>query len=188
MTSAKAEGAPADPAADEAQASRVLSPVVSAIVNTAAAAAAERAAPGDVTHGLVSALRHLRAAIDDQAGFAMAASMDNAIQARIMVENLRTLRVAGSPPRPVRLPPVGPGVVAASAIFESAAESCLAINALAPDNEPLEHAIVAFTAQLFETLGGMPEWGELKAELHRPHGRGAEIAAAVLPATGATVH
>lgn len=188
MTSAEAEGAPADTAAEEAKGMRALSPVVAAIVDSAAAAAAERAPPADVTHGVVSALRHLRAAIDDQAGFAMAASMDNAIQARILVENLRTLRLSGSPPPPVRLPPVGASAVVASAIFESAAESCLAVNALAPDNEPLEHAIVAFTAQLFQQLGGMPEWGELKAELHRPHGRAADIAAAVLPATGATLH
>lgn len=188
MTSAEPEAAPADTAADEVAGAQAMSPVVAAIVDSAAAAAAERAAPADVTHGLVGALRHLRAAIDDQAGFAMAASMDNAIQARIMVENLRVLRLSGSPPHPVRLPPVGASAVVATAIFESAAESCLAINALAPDNGPLEHAIVAFTAQLFEQLGGMPEWGELKAELHRPHGRAADIAAAVLPATGATLH
>lgn len=188
MTSAQPESATGEAAGEEGPGGRPLSPVVAAIINSAAAAAAQRADTADITHGLVSALRHLRAAIDDQAGFAMAASMDNAIQARIMVENLRGLRLSGSPPPPVRLPPVGAGAVVASAIFESAAESCLAVNALAPDNEPLEHAIVAFTAQLFQRLGGMPEWGELKAALHRPHGRASDIVAAVLPATGATLH
>ncbi len=145
-----------------------LSPVVTAILGTAVAAAARRGASGDVAHGLIAGLRVLRATVEEEAGYTMAAAVDTAIHTRLLVDNLAILRSTGHAPRAIPLPPPGPGASAATAIFENAAESCLTINGHAGDNRPLEQAVFAFTAQLLHQLGGAPEWRCLAGELRRP--------------------
>ncbi|ALG71020.1 hypothetical protein VY88_03740 [Azospirillum thiophilum] len=145
-----------------------LSPVVAAILGTALTAAAKRGGSGDVVRGLIAGLRILRATVEEEAGYTMAAAVDNAIRTRLLADNLSRLRVSGQTPQAVPLPGPGPGSSAAAAIFESAAESCLTVNAHAEDNGPLEHAVFAFTAQLLQQLGGAPEWRSLAGELRRP--------------------
>lgn len=145
-----------------------LSPVVAAILGTAVAAAAKRGGNGDVVRGLIAGLRILRATVEEEAGYTMAAAVDNAIRTRLLADNLSRLRVSGEKPQAVPLPDPGPGASAAAAIFESAAESCLTVNAHAEDNGPLETAVFAFTAQLLQQLGGAPEWRSLVGELRRP--------------------
>ncbi|MBP2299428.1 hypothetical protein [Azospirillum picis] len=145
-----------------------LSPVVAAILGTAVAAAAKRGGSGDVARGLIAGLRILRATVEEEAGYTMAAAVDNAIRTRLLADNLSQLRVTGQKPEAVPLPVPGPGATAAAAIFESAAESCLTVNAHAEDNGPLEHAVFAFTAQLLQQLGGAPDWRSLAGELRRP--------------------
>lgn len=157
-------------------------PVVSAILATALAAAEKRASPGDVAHGVLAALRRLRATADEEAGDAMVAAIDAAIRQNLLTGGLTDRR---GPATIAALPPVGPGAAAAAVIMESAAESCLAVNAHAPDNEPLEIAVNALTFQIGRHLGGAPGWEEVERELHRPlahHGVGA-----ILPA-GAVIH
>lgn len=145
-----------------------LSPVVAAILGTAVAAAAKRGASGDVARGLIAGLRVLRATVEEEAGYTMAAAVDTAIRTRLLVDNLAKLRTTGHEPEAIPLPLPGPGASAAAAIFESAAESCLTVNGHAEDNGPLEHAVFAFTAQLLQQLGGAPEWRCLAGELRRP--------------------
>lgn len=147
-----------------------LSPVVTAILGTAVAAAAKRGASGDVVRGLIAGLRVLRATVEEEAGYTMAAAVDTAIRTRLLVDNLSKFRTTGLEPEAIPLPAPGPGATAAAAIFESAAESCLTVNAHAEDNGPLEHAVFAFTTQLLQQLGGAPEWRCLAGELRRPNG------------------
>ncbi|MCG5241787.1 hypothetical protein [Azospirillum doebereinerae] len=157
--------APNQPAEGES-----LSPVVAAILGTAVAAAAKRGASGDVARGLIAGLRVLRATVEEEAGYTMAAAVDTAIRTRLLVDNLAKLRTTGQEPEAIPLPAPGPGAGAAAAIFESAAESCLTVNAHAEDNGPLEHAVFAFTTQLLQQLGGAPEWRSLVGELRRASG------------------
>ncbi len=145
-----------------------LSPVVTAILGTAVAAAAKRGASGDVARGLIAGLRVLRATVEEEAGYTMAAAFDTAIRTRLLVDNLAKLRTTGHEPEAIPLPAPGPAATATVAIFESAAESCLTINSHAEDNGPLEHAVFAFTTQLLQQLGGAPEWRCLAGELRRP--------------------
>jgi len=163
-------------------------PVVTAIVATAVAAAGKRGSAGDVVHGLIAGLRHLRAAVDEEAGYAMAAAIDQAIHSSLLAGNLESLRLTGSTPAPVPLPVPGPGATAAAVIVSSATDSCLAVNAHADDNRPLEHAVFALTNQLVKQLGGAPDWPALERELHRPYTLNGPVAAAVLPVQGVTVH
>ncbi|AWK87539.1 hypothetical protein [Azospirillum thermophilum] len=154
------------------------SPVVAAILGTAVAAAAKRGGTGDVAHGLIAGLRILRSTVEEEAGYSMAAAVDTAIRTRLLVENMSRLRTTGQEPVAIPLPPPGPGATAAAAIFESAAESCLTVNAHAADNAPLEQAVFAFTTQLLQQLGGAPEWRDLSGALRRrgPGGLDAEEA------------
>ncbi|CAO3373302.1 hypothetical protein [Azospirillum argentinense] len=145
-----------------------MAPVVTAILGTAIAAAAKRAGTADVAHGVIAGLRLLRSAAESEAGYTMGAAIDTAIRTRLLVENLSALRTTGSAPAPVPLPAPGAGVAIASAIFVSAAESCLTVNAHAEDNGPLEMAVFAFSTQLIQQLGGSPDWRDLMRELHRP--------------------
>lgn len=163
-------------------------PVVTAIVTNAVAAAGKRGSAGDVAHGLIAGLRHLRAAVDEEAGYAMAAAIDQAIHSSLLAGNLERLRQTGSTPAPVPLPDPGPGANAAAVIVSSATDSCLAVNAHADDNRPLEHAVFILTSQLVNQLGGAPDWQALEKELHRPYGLNGPVAAAVLPVRGVTVH
>lgn len=177
--------APAQPQVPEVDATL---PVVNAIVATAVAAAGKRGSAGDVAHGLIAGLRHLRAAVDEEAGYAMAAAIDQAIRSSLLAGNLERLRLTGSTPVPVPLPDPGPGATAAAIIVSSATDSCLAVNAHADDNGPLEHAVFALTSQLVSQLGGAPDWPALEKELHRPYDLNGPVAAAVLPVRGVTVH
>ena len=179
----EATGAPA--AAEETV---TMAPVVNAILATAVAAAAKRADGGDVAHGIIAGLRLLRSAVEAEAGYAMASAIDTAVRTRLLVENLSALRSTGRTPQAVALPPPGPGASVAAAIFVSAAESCLTVNAHAPDNAPLELAVFAFSTQLVQQLGGAPEWPALAGELHRPCVRRDAAQTAALPAGGGTVH
>lgn len=159
--------APNQPAEGES-----LSPVVAAILGTAVAAAAKRGESGDVARGLIAGLRVLRATVEVEAGYTMAAAVDTAIRTRLLVDNLAKLRTTGQTPEAIPLPLPGPAATTTTAIFESAAESCLTVNAHAEDNGPLEHAVFAFTTQLLQQLGGAPEWRCLAGELRRPFGDG----------------
>lgn len=156
-------------------------PVVGAILATAISAAEKRASPADVAHGVIAALRHLRATADEQAGDAMASAIDAAVRQHLPAGPLSQIR-----PTVSVLPPAGPGAATAAMIMESAADSCLAINAHAPDNGPLEIAVNALTLQMLRHLDGAPEWETVERELHRPterHGAGP-----ILPFRGVTVH
>lgn len=165
-----------------------MAPVVNAILGTAVAAAAKRAAAADVVHGIVAGLRLLRSAAEAEAGYTMAAAIDTAIRTRLLVENLSALRTTGHEPVPVPLPAPGPNIAISAAIFVSAAESCLTVNAHAEDNAPLELAVFAFSTQLIQQLGGVPEWRTLMRELHRPTESRDEAPETVLPAGGITIH
>ncbi len=182
--------AAADHDADEPRhvVAQTMAPVVQAVIASALHAARERSGPGDVAHGLIAGLRHLRTAADEQGGYAVAAAIDTAVRTRILAENLEAARRDGRRPDPVALPAAGPALAVATAILENAADSCLAVNAHAPDNGPLEIAVFALTGQLIQHLGGAPDWRDVERELHRPSARHGAVSSAVLPAAGATVH
>lgn len=187
------DGAPAadSPAADSAVADSSVAmvaepfPVVGAVVASAVSAAEKRASPADVAYGVVAALRRLRAAADEEAGYAMAAAVDTAIRRNLLAGSLAELRRTGRNPPHVVLPTAGPGAASAAAIMESAADSCLAINAYAPDNGPFEAAVGVLTHQIGRHLDGEPAWESVERELHRP---AAQSGGFILPLQGATVH
>ncbi|WP_247887351.1 hypothetical protein [Azospirillum sp. SYSU D00513] len=174
---------------DHIEAAASTSPVVGAILGTALNAASRRGSAPDVVHGLIAGLRLLRTAVEQEAGYAMAAAVDSAIRTRLLVDNLSKLRSSGIEPDSVPLPTPGPEATAAVAIFENAAKSCLAVNAHAEDNTPLEQALFAFTSQLLQELGGAPAWAELMRELRLSKEGQRVVAMAILPNDGAaTVH
>lgn len=163
-------------------------PVVNAIIATAASAALKRGTEGDVGLGVIAALRRLRATAQEEAGLSVVAAIDTVIRSRLLAENLTRLRAGGAAPDAIVIPAPGRGANAAAAIFESAADSCLAVNAHAPDNGPLELAVYALTGQMVQRFGGTPAWPALKDELDRPLGGHIPVPTSVLPIEGAPMH
>ncbi|HEY0835315.1 MAG TPA: hypothetical protein VGE72_15540 [Azospirillum sp.] len=163
-------------------------PVVNAIIATATSAALKRGSEEDVGLGVIAALRRLRATAQEEAGLTVVAAIDTVIRSRLLAENLTHLRASGAPPDAITIPAAGRGTNTAAAIFESAADSCLAVNAHAPDNGPLELAVYALTGQLVQRFGGTPAWPALKDELDRPLGGHIAAPTSVLPIEGAPVH
>lgn len=164
-----------------------MATVVKSILESAMTVASRRGGSGDVVHGLIAGLRLLRSVVEDEVGAAMVSAMDNAVRSRMLIEKMAQMRHSGRMPEPVSLPEPGHGLTATAAIFQSAAESCLTINAHAEDNGPLELAISGFSAQLLERLGGAPDWPELSRELRRPFERSLSVETTVLP-EGGTIH
>lgn len=165
-----------------------LAPVIGSIVSSAVAVAGRRAPPADVANGLLSALRRVRNAVDDQGGYAMAASIDGAIRTRMMADNLDILRRTGVVPQPRRLPPAGPSTAAAAAILASAVDSCLAVNAMTDDNAPLDFMVYLLSTHLLIHLGGAPEWGDLVSALHRSEATDVVVQASDALSESATLH
>lgn len=163
-------------------------PVVNAIIASAAVVALKRGSEHDVGLGVIAALRRLRATAAEEAGLAVVAAIDTVIRSRLLSENLTCLRTSGAAPHGVAIPAPGRGANAAAVIFEAAADSCLAVNAHAPDNGPLELAVYALTGQMVQRFGGAPEWPVLKDELDRPLAAHIPAPASVLPDDGASVH
>lgn len=165
-----------------------MSKVVNAIIGTALDAAMRRGTPKDVALGLIAGLRQIRFAADEAAGFTAASAIDGAIQAQIISDGLTAMRRTGVQPKSVHLPQPGVSTSNVAAIFEGAADACLAVNAHAEDNEPLHYAVLVMASQLVLQLGGTPNWGELQAELHRHHEPHSPIPVPVLPTEGTTIH
>lgn len=163
-------------------------PVVTAILASAISVAEERASSGDVVHGVLAALRHLRHTADEEAGYAMASAIDTSVRNSLLVSGMSERRRIGHEPITAPLPPAGPGASIASIIMESAADSCLAVNAHAPDNEPLEIAVNALAMQIGSHLNGLPAWDDVEREMRRPAERHGPGPAAILPIGGATIH
>ena len=73
---------------------------------------------------------------------------------------------------PVALPPPGMAAVRAAAILEDVAVSCLVLDGYFSGNTALKLAAQAMTRRLLETMGGAPDWSEIRKTL-----RGHEVEA-----------
>ena len=118
-----------------------------------------RSSTEHVAVGIIAALRRLHAAVHELGGEAMASSMRATLRDIIMAHNLERLRETRRVPQPVPLPAPTPEARFAVAVLEDAANSCLALNTLTPDNGCLHLAICLLAERLIDTLGGAPDYG-----------------------------
>jgi hypothetical protein len=139
--------------------------VIEAVIDAAVEMVATCGSREDAANGIVAALRRIRATLDEQVGYAVAAAMDAMLRDLVVSYNLQLRRATRREPRPVELPRIGPGAARAAAIFEDAARNCIAFNARTPDNSHLHQAICLLANRLFRLLAGTPDPAALLARL-----------------------
>lgn len=161
-----------------------LHSLIGTVIASAMDRASRDAGPGDLAHGLLAALRRLRAIVGVQAGYAAACSLDDGIHEFLLG---RAMEGFGTGAAPVALPPRGPNAFRACAILEDTAMSCLTLNAFFKGNTALDIAVRVFSERLVECLGGVPSWGVVIDELRSQEAE-AEEAASDDRWTSAAVH
>jgi hypothetical protein len=138
---------------------------VQAVLQVAFRTAEARSSAEHVAIGVIAALRRLHAAVHEAGGEAMASFMRATLRDVILARNLECLRETTRVPQPVPLPAPTPSARFAIAVLEDAANSCLMLNALTPDNGCLHLAIRLLAERLIDTLGGAPDYGTLADRL-----------------------
>ena len=123
-----------------------------------------RGSVGDVAHGLIAALKRIRAAIEDDGGYTMVSTLDGAIRDRLIIRGLRAVR-SGEREIPVIMPvPVpGPRALATETIMVAAAETCVIYGADEPTIAGLFYTAFTLVDRLIEALHGAPTCDDLLA-------------------------
>ena len=134
-----------------------LQPLIDTVVSSLINQVARDTGKGDLAHGLLAGLRRIRGLAGLQAGHGAACAIDDGIHEQILV---RAMENFGVPP--VALPPPGMAAVRAAAILEDVAVSCLVLDGYFSGNTALKLAAQAMTRRLLETMGGAPDWSEIR--------------------------
>ena len=120
----------------------------------------KHAGMGDVAHGLLTALRRVRVAVEEVGGYPMVSILDGAIRDRLIIRKLRQNRsgdreVLAAMPRP------GAGAPVAEIILVDAAETCLVYAAQRADTSDLLLTVFVLLDRLIETLHSGVDGAEL---------------------------
>ncbi len=161
--------------------------VIAAILETTVQTAQRRGASKElVALGIIAALRRIHAAVEE-ASEAMALGVRATILNLITARNLERLRGTKTTPVPAPLPEAGSSQDwAVIALFEDAANSCLALNAFMAGNDAIDQAILLLTERLIAVLGAPPDYAKL---IDRIAGStGGPIALALLQGTSAALN
>lgn len=151
--------------------------VVAAILATASQTAQGRGASREaIVLGIIAALRRLHIAVQD-ASESMSLAVRATIRDIIIARNLERRRASKTTPEPASLPPGRESDRAATAIFEDAANSCLALNALVAGNECIDIAVRFLTERLIATLGAPPDYAKLVDRITGAAGEGSDLLA-----------
>ncbi|HVJ52269.1 MAG TPA: hypothetical protein VM689_07395 [Aliidongia sp.] len=127
---------------------------------------AHRHAPvGDVAHGLLTALRRVRVAVEDVGGYAMVSMLDGAIRDRLIIRRLRQDWPAGGAVAAAAMPCPGAHSPIADMILINAAETCLIYAAQHADTSELLLTVFVLLDRLIETLHSAIDCGDLLAWL-----------------------
>jgi hypothetical protein len=127
---------------------------------------AHRHAPvGDVAHGLLTALRRVRVAVEEVGGYPMVSMLDGAIRDRLIIRSLRHDWPAGGAVAAV-MPCSGAQSPIADMILTNAAETCLIYAAQHADTSELLLTVFVLLDRLIETLHSAVDCGDLLAWLH----------------------
>lgn len=119
-----------------------------------------RGSVGDVAHGLVAALKRIRAVIEDDGGYTMVSTLDGAIRDRLIIRGLRAVR-SGERELPVIMPVPGPRALAAETIMVAAADTCVLYGADEPTTAGLFYTAFTLVDRLIEALHGAPTCDDL---------------------------
>jgi hypothetical protein len=112
----------------------------------------------DIALGIIAALRRIHAVVGE-ACEGLALSLRMQISDLIVAHNLERLRQTGSVPAAAPLPePALASARVAVAVFDDAANSALALNALTPSNAGIELAVRGLVQRLLGVLGGAPDY------------------------------
>jgi hypothetical protein len=115
----------------------------------------------DVALGLIAALRRIHVAAEEMHE-GMALRLRGEIRDIIIAHNLERLRESKALPSPAALPkPNQSSARLAIALLEDAANSCLALNALTPNNECVKLAVHLLMRRLIAAVGGAPDYSQL---------------------------
>jgi len=147
--------------------------VIEALIEVAYHVAARRSGEAELALGIIAGLRRLHRAAAEESVFA-AAAMRGAIGDLLLERRLGEFADENStPPPPVSLPAEHVAARVAMAVFEDAANSCLAFMPLLPDEEGLAIASRALVERLVSVLGGVPDYGTLADRIADPESRAA---------------
>lgn len=137
-------------------------PIIQGLIEIACRVAGQRGASAeDVALGIVAALRRIHTVVQE-ASDSLALTMREMLRDVIIRHNLDQLRATEALPTSAPLPEKG-GAAArlAVAVFEDAANSCLGLNALTPDNQAVAAAAHILLERLIQILGGAPDYRAL---------------------------
>jgi hypothetical protein len=162
--------------------------MIEPVIDQSLAIAHARAPVGDVAHGIVAALRRMRAAIEDAGGYGMVSILDGAIRDRLIIRNLRDMK-EGCKGLPARLPSPGRAATLAETIMVGAADTCLIYSAQTPDSNEVILTVFLLLDRLIETLHAVPELGDLLEWLQDAEEEAAALAGeSVFDGPAASVH
>jgi hypothetical protein len=165
-----------------------MADAVELVINMAFSAASKRGGKDDVILGTIAALRRIRAAAEEAGGRPAVAAVDDTIRHIGVTHNARRLGRTRAAPVPARLPEPRSSARVAVAIFEDAANTCLQLNALTPDNWALGAAINLLTDRLIALLGGPPDLDAVVRQISATPEKALGGALAIPSAPGLSVH
>jgi hypothetical protein len=141
--------------------------VIEALIEVAFHVAARRSEPEELALGILAGLRRLHQQQAEESVI-VAATMRGMIGDLLLERRLGQVRGDGTAPPPVALPEERASARVAMAVFEDAANSCLAFLPVLPEGEGLEIASRTLVDHLVEVLGGVPDYGVLAARVSDP--------------------
>jgi hypothetical protein len=165
-----------------------MTDAVELVINMAFSAASKRGGKDDVVLGTIAALRRIRTAAEEAGGRPAVAAVGDTIRQIVLMHNARQLGWTGAAPVPARLPEPQSSARVVVAIFEDAANTCLQLNAMTPNNWALGTAINLLTDRLIALLGGAPDLDAVVAQISGTHVKALGGALAMPSAPGLSIH
>ncbi len=123
-----------------------------------------RAGAEDIAHGVLVALRRVRATLEEMGGYAPLSTLDTAIRHRLIIRQLRSRR-AGELTRTVPLPRPGAQGQLTETVMLASVETCLVYALREPDLCGLFVVVFVLVDRLVEAMGDLPDHGDLAIAL-----------------------
>lgn len=145
---------------------------------------------GDIAHGLLTALRRVRLAVEEVGGYPMVSILDGAIRDRLIIRKLRQTRSGGRADLAdlAAMPRPGAGTPVAELILVDAVETCLVYAAQRTDTSDLLYTFFVLLDRLIETLHSGLDGAELVNWLRNADEEADEIVGIEFEAPAASVH
>jgi hypothetical protein len=143
-----------------------MTPVIDAVLEIAYRVARQRSSSDDLGHEIIAGPRRLYGAAIEADADEAALGLRTIIRETLLARNLETLRATRRIPGPAALPSSGASAKFATAVFEDAAGSSVAFNAVLSGNVAIAPA-AQLVDRLVEQLGGSPDYAALIARIGR---------------------